>query len=426
MRHRCVSCLRRERHLSTYKKTDMKKLSNLLTMLLSAIILTSFLIGGCNTIDYEETDYLKKVLNNLEEIKSAVYYKKVGGYPPGDTAPSRFYKRYVKEYNNPTDTTIGSSFINFPKSDTNKMSFCYDGKMRARVNWEEKYMEIDSFRNNPLPFRPLNPPFFNYTASILRYALNTKDSITTDLLDLGDSVLYRLTIYDSAKVEFFGRAYYDESPYGLDEEVSKYTIWIKKSNSLPYKVKREMSHNNYVRIITEIKNINKHTAIDFKASKYFPDYPLRSELKEDPHKIDLLGKTAPNWTLKDSDNQLISLDDLKSKVMMIQFTGIGCGPCQHSYPFLKQLVTDYKNKNFEFVSIETWISDIDALKRYKERNGFNFRFLNSTKEVKSKYQVTGVPVFFILDENRVIRKVVKGYSKEKTDKKIRDILDKLI
>lgn len=403
----------------------MKKTNSLLIVFCIASI-SIFLMNGCNKADYESTDYLTKVLDNLEDIKSATYYEKGGSYPPGDTAPSRIYQSYVKEYKNPSDTTIGSSYINFPKSDTNKMRFCYDGKMRARVNWEKQYMEIDSFKRNSLPFRPLSPPFFNYITHIIKYALETEDSIRTELKDLGDSVIFKLEIYDSAQVEFFGRAYYIDSPYGLDDEISKYTLWIKKSDDLPYKVKREMSHNNSVTTITEIKDINKNSVKAFKASKYFPDYPLKSELKENPHKIDLLGKSAPYWTLKNSDNQTISLGDLKSKILMIQFTGIGCGPCQSSYPFLKQLVKDYKNKNFEFVSIETWIDDTDALKRYKERNEFNFRFLNSTKEVKSKYQVTGVPVFFILDEDREIRKIVKGYSKEKTDKKIRDILDKLI
>lgn len=403
----------------------MRKSFFLLTMFWTALII-SFLISGCNPIDYEKKDYLNKVLENLENIKSATYYEKGGGYPPGDSAPSRIYQSYVKEYRNPTDTTIGSSYIKFPKSDTNKMRFCYDGEMRARVNWKEKYMEIDSFKNNPLPFRPLGPPFFNYTTSIIDYTLETQDSITIDLEDLGDSVLFKLQIYDSAQVEFFGRAYNIDSPYGLDDEVSKYTIWINKSNDLPYKVKREMSHNNSVTAITEIKDINTDSVKAFNASKYFPDYPIKSELKEDPHKIDLLGKSAPGWTLKDCENQTISLDDFKSKILMIQFTGIGCGACQSSYPFLKQLVTDYENKDFEFVSIETWIDDTDALKRYKERNEFNFRFLNSTMEVKSDYQVTGVPVFFIIDENRAIREIVKGYSKEKTDKKIRNILDKLI
>jgi hypothetical protein len=35
-------------------------------------------------------------------------------------------------------------------------------------------------------------------------------------------------------------------------------------------------------------------------------------------------------------------------------------------------------------------------------------------------------MFFILDENRVIRKVVSGYSKDDTDKEIRDAINALI
>lgn len=403
----------------------MKKSISQLTSL-KILLIALLLISSCNKVDYESSDYLKKVLVNLEGIKSAAYYVKGGGYPPGESAPSVIHQLYVKEYDNPSDTTIGSSFINHSKSDTTKMLFCYDGQMRARVNWENRYMEIDSFKNNTLPFRPLSPPFFNHATSILKYALETKDSITTDLKDLGDSVRFSIMIYGDSQVEFFGKAFYINSPYGLDEEISNYTIWINKSSDLPYRIKREMRHNNSITSITEIKEINRDTLEQLNASKYFPDYPLKSELKEKPDKIDLLDKEAPEWTLIDTENKKISLKDLDSKILMIQFTGIGCGPCQYSYPFLKQLVKDYKNKDFEFISIETWIRDIDALKRYKERNEFNFRFLNSTNEVNSSYQVTGVPVFFILNENRVIRKIIKGYSKEKTDQEIRNFLNRLL
>ena len=42
------------------------------------------------------------------------------------------------------------------------------------------------------------------------------------------------------------------------------------------------------------------------------------------------------------------------------------------------------------------------------------------------YGVKSVPVFFILDEQRVIRKVISGYSKEATDSEIRAAIDALI
>jgi hypothetical protein len=43
-----------------------------------------------------------------------------------------------------------------------------------------------------------------------------------------------------------------------------------------------------------------------------------------------------------------------------------------------------------------------------------------------EYQVNSVPVFFILDENRAIRKVINGYQKGTTDKEIKDTVDKLL
>lgn len=46
--------------------------------------------------------------------------------------------------------------------------------------------------------------------------------------------------------------------------------------------------------------------------------------------------------------------------------------------------------------------------------------------MKKEYQVKAVPVFFILDENRIIRKVIISYGKGTTDKEIRNTIDKLL
>ena len=93
---------------------------------------------------------------------------------------------------------------------------------------------------------------------------------------------------------------------------------------------------------------------------------------------------------------------------------------------MKQLVKDYNIKDFDFVSIESWTKNSNVLKVYRDRNDFNYKFLMSTKDVTKSYQIQAVPVFFILDKNRVIRKVIRGYGVETTDKEIRDAINKLI
>ena len=125
-------------------------------LILSFII---FLFHAC-TVDYSSKDYLKKVLNNLETIESATYNIVSENWPPGDTAASDTYYSFVKEYDNPSDTTIGSKFVRLSGSDTSILEFCYDGEMRALVYNDEKRIVLDSFNVNPMPFRPLTPPFF--------------------------------------------------------------------------------------------------------------------------------------------------------------------------------------------------------------------------------------------------------------------------
>jgi hypothetical protein len=136
-------------------------------------MLSSIIIFG-----QSKNEDLKKVFNKLEKIESATYNIRGEGWAPADTAASIIMNYFIKEYNNPQDSTIGASFVSLLQKDTTQMTFSYDGKMRAVVFLDDKSIVIDSFTVRKLPFRPLTPPFFNFTKSIIKYALETKDSIS--------------------------------------------------------------------------------------------------------------------------------------------------------------------------------------------------------------------------------------------------------
>jgi thiol-disulfide isomerase/thioredoxin len=306
------------------------------------------------------------------------------------------------------------------------MYFFYDILAQAYIDKGIKTIEIDSFQTNRLPFRPIGPPFFNYTKSIIKYAFETKDSISTGLKDFGDSVLFSLAVYGYTQVEFFGKPVYNKNPYGNGKEVSRYDIWISKSNDLPYRYRRNMSHSTSWETCTNVKYNN--TGIeDFIPSNYFPpDFKIAVWGKDEQKIVNMSGKVAPDWILKDYNGTTVALKDLKSKILIIEFTGIGCGPCHASIPFLKQLITDNKSISFELVSIETWSKNLEGIKRYCINNNLNHKYLISSSEVVKDYQVRGVPEFFILDENRVIRRVINGYEKGTTDIEITDIINDLL
>ena len=384
------------------------------------ILVSNFIFGQ------SKNDYLKKVLNNLDQIKSATYFRYMSTTNPFDTVVSRNYNCYIKEFNNPADTFVGASFAEFLLADSTKMANFYDGKVKSHLDWENRKIPVDSFQNNRFPYRVVYPPFFTYVKSLIRYALETSDSIKVELRDFGDSIQTRFSITDKTVEVVGNRIVYADLSGFTDERYTIYDIWINKTTGLPYRLRKKLP-TTITWETTKNLYINKTDLELFVASKYFPpDFIVTQKGKTIPNSTDLVGQIAPDWILKDGDNKTIALNDLKNKILLIQFTGIGCGPCHASIPFLKQLVVDYEGKNFEFVSIEAWSKNIDELKRYKEKNGLNFKFLKTEESVTKDYKVTSVPMFFIIDGNRAIRQVITGYGKGTTDKKIRDAITKLM
>lgn len=402
------------------------KIKLLLTILLLAETITA-------NAQNAEKEYLKKVLTDLEKIESATYYVTNESWQPGDSTALSTLHGFIKEYDNPMDSTIGASYVSLDANDTTKLEFCYDGNIRALPYHENKKLAIDDFTFRPLPFRLVSPPFFNHAKNIIRYALTTKDHIVTELKDEGDNYYFKLVIDENQQVEFFGKAYHMPlPPFDIGSTTSIYELWINKSNDLPYKKRREMSHDISVSTCSNLA-INRHTIYDFNASDYFPkDYEIvkYSDLykkKAEPTASSLIGKKAPDWILENIEAQPVSLADYKSKIILINFTGIGCGACQAAIPFLKQLKESFTSEEFELIAIESWSRKVSAIRNYAKRKELNYTILNATNEVIKQYQTGGAaPYFFIVDQERIIRKVIRGYSNENTDKEIINAIKELL
>ena len=402
----------------------MKKSFLFLAFILVSLM-SLILINGCK-VAYDKKEYLRRVLDNLDQIKAATYLSTISFNPPGDTTELKTYYWYKKEYVNPADTTIGSSFAWFYPDDTSKMYLYYDGSASAHLDKDKKTITIDSFKTNILPFRPVSSPFFNRAKNIIEYALETKDSISTDLKEFGDSI--RFILYIPHKViYFFGKPFAMDNPYLSKENAfTRYVIWIHKSDNIPYKIINKTPNATDLETCINAE-LNKGRIEDFRPAEHFPpDYEVIIRGKQQTIKKDLTGQKAPDWILTDSNNKTIGLKDLKSKVLIVEFTGIGCAPCHAAIPFIKQLVKDYRDKDFIFVSIETWGSDTEGLKRYHKKTELNYTFLKAAEGITKSYQITGVPSFFILDKERIIRKIIRGYEGETTDKELRDAINELI
>lgn len=87
----------------------------------------------------------------------------------------------------------------------------------------------------------------------------------------------------------------------------------------------------------------------------------------------------------------------------------------------------FNSEDLELIAIETWSRKVPAILNYSNRKKLNYTILNATDEVIKQYQTGGgAPYFFIVDKERVIRKVISGYGGEKTDKEIMNAIKKLL
>lgn len=401
------------------------------SILLSVI---SFLLvmNVCGKNDVDMRTYLKKVLSNLDKVESASYHEQSQSWQPGDTTAITNSFRFIKEYTNPSDSTIGASYVALNAKDTTRFEFGYDGKVKMISFHEHKGIMIDDFTTRKLPFRLVGPPFFCYSRNIIGYALSTGDSITTEWKDLGEAYYFKLVIHEDRQVEFFGKAYYiPKPPFDLGDPTSIYELWINKSDDLPYKVRREMSHQISANICSDVV-LNQLSMADFNLYDYLPqDYEIRKYGEKGKttqlSARELIGKKTPDWMLKDMYENPVSLSNLKSKVLLVNLTGIGCGACHASIPFLNGLKEKFNADEFEVVSIETWGRKPHSLWTYADKNQINYRFLCGDEGIVKSYRTYGAaPFFFILDQDRVVRKVIQGYGMEKTDKEITDAIKALL
>ena len=229
---------------------------------LIVITLTQVIIGliSCSS-QTKDLDNLDKVLERIRQIETASYYSTNFFCFSGDTIPiDEKTFEYFNEYTVPADTSVGAYYVKFELSDTTKMIFAYDGKMRARINWKENNFETDDFSKNPWPYRAVIAPFFAKSKALIEYALTTKDSIKIDSVFYKNSVAYKISIFNE-RVELVGRLPIHISELGSNEGViSEYIIWINRKTNLPYKFQRTLPANTMIEEISNLKinNLNRN------------------------------------------------------------------------------------------------------------------------------------------------------------------------
>mgnify|MGYP006089375865 CR=1 FL=1 len=128
---------------------------------------------------------------------------------------------------------------------------------------------------------------------------------------------------------------------------------------------------------------------------------------------------APDFTLANLEGENISLNDLKGKVVLLNFWGTWCGPCKREIPDFISLSNKHKKNGLEIVGVTLSSGTPEKIQAFSEKWAINYTLLtdikgNETQSVTARYgQVTGqpisgIPTTFIIDREGYIRQRYVG------------------
>ncbi len=155
-----------------------------------------------------------------------------------------------------------------------------------------------------------------------------------------------------------------------------------------------------------VNNSNSET----EQGPYPPGYQGSENAASNP----LVNKDAPDFKLTTTENQTLQLNELKGKVVLIDFWATWCPPCRKSIPDLIALKNKYKDKGFEIVGIsldqQNSLQDVvPFVKDYK----INYPVVYADMNVWMDYgQVQSIPTSFLVNKEGKIVASYVGYIPE--------------
>ena len=146
------------------------------------------------------------------------------------------------------------------------------------------------------------------------------------------------------------------------------------------------------------------------------------------------GIQLKNWNLLKIDGSNFSFEEVKGKIILLNFSWKNCRQCIQKQPYLEQIGHKYKD-NSRFVLVEVYLGDYDTIETaqsFSRKNAVKLQWAYDSKnELAKKLNYSGAPYEVLIDAKGAVRKINAGFDEniailylEKTFEKIDFLLNK--
>lgn len=113
---------------------------------------------------------------------------------------------------------------------------------------------------------------------------------------------------------------------------------------------------------------------------------------------------APSWRLRDLDGNVVTSDQFKGKVVVVDFWATWCPPCRVEIPGYVELQEKYGDDGFVIVGVSLDQQGPSVVKAFANANGINYPLVMGDEAVVSAFGgVEGIPTTFLIDRAGKIR-----------------------
>ena len=123
------------------------------------------------------------------------------------------------------------------------------------------------------------------------------------------------------------------------------------------------------------------------------------------------GDPARDFSAPDLNGRNVRLQNLRGKVVLLNFWGTWCGPCRQEFPELVRLHQRLKDRGFEIVAVDVGDDDEEAVKAFADGAGATFSIVRD-QGASSLYGVASFPTNVLIDRSGVIRFQLRGYGSD--------------
>ncbi|MCC5022919.1 MAG: TlpA family protein disulfide reductase [Candidatus Synoicihabitans palmerolidicus] len=128
-----------------------------------------------------------------------------------------------------------------------------------------------------------------------------------------------------------------------------------------------------------------------------------SVAQADTMSLPLLGE-APGWKLARLDGSIMNSDELKGKIVVLDFWATWCPPCRAEIPDYVEMQREMETDGVGFVGVSLDQAGPSVVKQFSERYEINYPLVMGDQEIMNAYGgIEAIPTTFLIDRDGQIR-----------------------